>query len=304
MTIEQESNTNKLLDYIHIKSEKVSAKIYPKLGGSLQELIINGVKIIDGISHDIAGLEDYRSTYKSSILFPFPNRIEDGNYKYKNNSHQFPINEKPLNNALHGLVYNKSFDLISKEANKEAASVTLSYISNGESPGFPFSFKLLLTYKISNTGNVKLLFDLENIGDQSFPLGMGWHPYFAVENLQNCDLSFPSKEFYKCNERNLPIQTVDSELASSFKMKNKTFDDAYSLEKSCCEFSTAKYQLRLDFDYSQDTFLQVYTPPHRNSIAIEPMTSIANSFNNKIGLKELQPGEKDHWTIKLSTRLS
>ena len=304
MTIQQESNTNKLLNYIHIKSEKVSAKIYPNLGGSLQELAINGVKIIDGISHDSSGLEDYRSAYKSSILFPFPNRIQDGIYTYKKQSHQFPINEKPLNNAIHGLVYNKSFDLITMEANKEAASVTLSYTANGESPGFPFSFKLLVTYKISNTGNVKLRFDVENIGDQSFPFAMGWHPYFAVENLQNCNLSFPSKEFYECNERNLPIQTVDSKLVSSFKMKNKTFDDAYSLEDSYCEFSAAKYQLRLDFDYSQATYLQVYTPPHRNSIAIEPMTSVANSFNNKIGLKELQPGEKDHWTINLESSLS
>ena len=52
MHIEQVADSNKLLEYIHIKNEKVSAKIYPNLGGSLHELMINGLRIIDGISHD------------------------------------------------------------------------------------------------------------------------------------------------------------------------------------------------------------------------------------------------------------
>jgi aldose 1-epimerase len=38
-------------------------------------------------------------------------------------------------------------------------------------------------------------------------------------------------------------------------------------------------------------FLQVYTPPHRNTIAIEPMTCLADAFNNKKGLIILKPSE-------------
>ena len=303
MHIEQITDSNKLLESIHIKNEKVSAKIYPNLGGSLQELTINGLRIVDGISHDSEGLIDYESSYKSSILFPFPNRIEDGAYDYQGQSHQFPVNEKPLNNALHGLVYNKQFDLISAEANEDAATVVLSYASKGEEPGFPFPFELTLSYQISKEGDLVLTFDVENSGDTSFPVGMGWHPYFAVNNLGNCQLSFPSRDFYQCNNRNLPIQTIKSGLSKSFKMDDKTFDDAYSLDQATCQFSADQYTLELNFEHSEDTYLQVYTPPHRKNIAIEPMTTIANSFNNKIGFKELFPGEKDHWTIQLSVSL-
>ena len=303
MHIEQVVDSNKLLEYIHIKNEKVSAKIYPNLGGSLQELMINGLRIIDGISHDSEGLLDYQSTYRSSVLFPFPNRIEDGTYDHLGQSHQFPVNEKPLNNALHGLVYNKLFELISSETNDDSASVVLSYTSIGKEPGFPFPFKLVLSYQISDQGDVALKFDVENTGDSSFPMGMGWHPYFAVNNLENCQLSFPSRDFYKCNNRNLPVQTVKSGLSKSFKMDGKTFDDAYSLDKAICQFSADSYNLELKFDYPEDTYLQVYTPPHRKNIAIEPMTTIANSFNHKIGFKELLPGEKDHWAIQLHISL-
>ncbi|MEO6547212.1 MAG: hypothetical protein ABIN94_04410, partial [Ferruginibacter sp.] len=38
-------------------------------------------------------------------------------------------------------------------------------------------------------------------------------------------------------------------------------------------------------------FLQIYTPPHRNSIAIENLSAPPDSFNNKISLNILQPGE-------------
>jgi aldose 1-epimerase len=35
--------------------------------------------------------------------------------------------------------------------------------------------------------------------------------------------------------------------------------------------------------------LQIYTPPHRKSIAIENLSSAPDAFNNKIGLIELGP---------------
>jgi aldose 1-epimerase len=41
----------------------------------------------------------------------------------------------------------------------------------------------------------------------------------------------------------------------------------------------------------KENFLQLYTPINTNAIAIEPMTGISDSFNNKIGLKELLPDE-------------
>ncbi|MBX9734222.1 MAG: hypothetical protein K2X37_09170, partial [Chitinophagaceae bacterium] len=37
--------------------------------------------------------------------------------------------------------------------------------------------------------------------------------------------------------------------------------------------------------------LQVYTPPHRNSIAIENLSGAPDNFNNQIGLLVLQPNK-------------
>jgi aldose 1-epimerase len=53
------------------------AKIHLNLGGSLQELILNGHHIIK----DLRPLT-YDKTYASSILFPFANRVANGVYRF------------------------------------------------------------------------------------------------------------------------------------------------------------------------------------------------------------------------------
>lgn len=301
--IEKIENSNALLTHLHIHSETLSAKIYPNLGGSIQELEVSNVRIIDGISDDAQGLADYAVSYKSSVLFPFPNRIEDGIYEFDGNSYQFPINETPFHNALHGLVYNKAFVVKETSSDEKCAVITLTYNADGIAPGFPFPFSLTLTYKIDQFGNLRLDFDVLNTGNSSFPYGMGWHPYLLSKQLSDSQLSFPSIDHFECNERMLPVKNSPSQLPASFKMENRTFDDAYSLAAATCSLKTESYTLTFAFDDAADTYLQVYTPPHGKSIAIEPMTCVANSFNSGLGLKELLPQAADSWTIQMDVQL-
>jgi len=300
MHIEKIKNDNHLLDHLHIHHKSLSAKIYPNLGGSLQELVVNDIIIIDGISDDDAGLEDYKATYKSSVLFPFPNRIKDGAYEFKGANYRFPVNEPAVNNAIHGLVYNKEFEVSATRSDQENASVALMYRSDGNEKGFPFPFELILTYTIDSSGNLSLQFDIKNTGENVFPYGLGWHPYFLADDLDHSRLSFPSKEFYVCDERSLPVKTTDSPLPENFEMASKKFDDAYSLHAGECTFESDAYALTLAFHGPDESYLQVYTPPHGKSIALEPMTCIANSFNSKLGLRELLPGTSASWKIEMA----
>lgn len=299
MQISQINHKNNLLNHFHIHHKHLSVKIFPNLGGSIQELVANGTQIIDGITIDEDGLNDYKSTYKSSVLFPFPNRIEDGKYEYKGNSYQCEINEPAVNNAIHGLVYNKSFEMVECQIYEERAKIILRYTSDGNLPGFPFPFELDLVYRISFQGGLSLSLIAKNTGSEPFPYGMGWHPYFCSENLNDASFSFSSKNFYACNNRSIPFNTKDSELPEKFTLEDQTFDDAFSLNKARCDFNTDTYNLSLDFKYPEGTYLQIYTPPHRKNIAIEPMTCVANSFNNKFGFTELFPGDSDTWRIDL-----
>ena len=45
-------------------------------------------------------------------------------------------------------------------------------------------------------------------------------------------------------------------------------------------------------------YLQIYTPPHRESIAVENLSGAPNCFNNKMGLLLLQSGHSQIFTVR------
>jgi hypothetical protein len=55
------------------------------------------------------------------------------------------------------------------------------------------------------------------------------------------------------------------------------------------------HALNIEAPRDRFPFFQVFTPPARNSIAVEPMTCNVDAFHNREGLVELPPGEL--WTV-------
>ena len=291
-----------MLCHLHVYSNRMSCRIFPNLGGSLQELIIDNVPVIDGISVDEDGIEDYRNSFKSSVLFPFPNRVRDGAYQFGEKSYQLEINDTSFNNAIHGLVHDRSFTLHKEVGNTEKAILELRYRADGSHRGFPFAYELGLKYSFSDRGEASLEFELLNSGDQSFPFGLGWHPYFASSNLSDSYLSMDALDHFICPERMIPEEKEAAGLADRFTVGEQVFDDGYSLVRPACSFETPDYHLSLSFDTPEESYLQIYTPPHRRSMAIEPMTCVTDAFNNGIGLEVLDPGDRYLWNIEMKIR--
>ena len=84
-----------------------SFSIVPAMGATVLSVQIGGVSIIDGCQ-TFDELEE-NNWFKSSILFPFPNRLENGCYQFEGTAYQFPINEPTTNNNLHGFAKNQEF---------------------------------------------------------------------------------------------------------------------------------------------------------------------------------------------------
>ena len=295
-------NKNLLLNQVLITNSdlKFKAIIYPNLGASLQKLSINEMDLIDGISNNEEGLNDYKSTYKSSILFPFPNRIKNGTYEFKGKKHKLNINEIPLNNSLHGCIYNTNFTLKNNNVNNNEASVTLNYSNKGSTSGFPFPYNIDLTYTFT-PHKVSLNFVVLNCGNEAFPFGIGWHPYFKTNNIIGSILDFNATHQYLFNKQMIPSSKTPLKHQTPLKIGTTFLDDCFITNKPATNFKTSEYDLNLEFSSKEkESYLQVYTPPHRKSIAIEPMTCAPNSFNNKDGLLILQPNEKFNWEIELS----
>jgi aldose 1-epimerase len=259
-------------------------------GGRLQELTLLGKSIMKEIPDF-----NYKDSYASAILFPFANRIENGKYTFNNTKFQLDCNEKGLN-ALHGLVYNKKFEIVHTIESRNYASVTIIYKELEESLGFPFKYNLQLMYTLFND-ELSLSVTIKNTDINPFPFTLGWHPYFLSHDLQKSSLCFKSDKKIVFDENLITKKIKDHKL---FKIENKPLDDCFILNANTIGFKTPNYQIEIATNQIEN-YLQLYSPENLPLIAIEPMTGISNSFNNKIGLQVLQPSTSFSlkWNVKI-----
>ena len=272
-----------------------SARISLDEGGSIEGLKFDNEYVIK-----LQPNFKYKDSYASSILFPFANRIEKGQYSFKEKDYQLACNESGKN-ALHGLVHNKQFQLIEKIENINFSSVTICFEEIEEREGFPFNYKIYITYTLSKN-KIKIAVKIENTGTNSFPFTLGWHPYFVSKDLYHSSLSFKSNKKIEF-DKNLITKGIIKASAEELKIKiqNKQLDDCFILNSNTIKFITPTYQIQIATDQIEN-YLQIYTPKNSSIIAIEPMTGISNSFNNKIGLQTLEPHNKYElkWTVNFS----
>lgn len=281
-TIQHIKSTN----ILEIKNSKHSfyGKIFLDEGASLQELTLGGHEIIQ----DLSPLT-YGDSYASSILFPFANRIKDGIYNFKGNTFQFDKNQTEEQNALHGLVYNKTFEVMDTKLSEDSAIISLEYVEKDVSRGFPYTYTLRLDYVFKNS-ELDLKVSIVNTDAKEFPFTLGWHPYFTSSNLFESEIVMDSNEKVVLGERNITTGTEAIDNLDALQIKDQFLDDCWILNSDKVIFRTPKYNLQFNAT-GDNNFLQAYTPPRANTIALEPTTGVSDSFNNQIGLQVLKPNE-------------
>lgn len=263
-------------------------------GGSISNLTLNKKVIIKNFSEEV----NYKLSYASAILFPFANRILNGEYEFQNKKHRLKQNTNK-NNAIHGLLYNKTFKVSESKQGTNCVSTTLSYTQETKESGFPFLFKVDLTYTLFEN-ELSLKITITNIDNNSFPFTIGWHPYFYSANRENSFLKLKTEKEIIHNDQMIPVKMEDSKLPDSFQISKQKLDNCYLLKDNHVIYKTDDYTMKLSSSFDKN-FIQIYTPEIDNHIAIEPITGPSNSFNNNVGLKILSPKDTFNiqWTIQL-----
>lgn len=284
------------------------AVILPFLAGSLNRLVLRSGKgltdVIDGYRSVEEVNEILGTSFKSSNLFPYPNRIADATYEFEGEIYRLPMNFPQEHNAIHGLVFDKQFEVLQQENGELGCMLVLRYISPDDTVGFPFKFLLELTYRLTEDRGFESGIKISNVSDSSMPVGHGWHPYFTAgaDAINGLRLSFPAKEVLEVDDRNIPTGAANPYAAFNKirEISDTQLDHCFRLDTSAEEADTVienpatglKFKIWQQTGVNKYNYLQVYTPPTRNSIAIEPMTCAPNAFNNEDGLIVLSPGER------------
>jgi aldose 1-epimerase len=241
---------------------------------------------------------------KSSLLAPFPNRLRDGAYQLEGVTYQFPINSPNQNNAIHGFAKLQHLVVKAILLTKNEAAITCLYESDGSEQGYPFAHSLEATFTISDAKGIKIELCFKNRSDQTIPVGLGWHPYFKLsDHIEDSSLEMVASERLFVDERMLPTleRTNFEQFTTLSKIGNTSLDDCFALSEKTQQDGLFEITMQCDekkLTYWQETgnkkynFVQLFTPPSRDCLAIEPMTCAPDAFNNGLGLVNLAPDEE------------
>ncbi len=290
------------------ESNQTTVSIVPGSGAMLHALTVPvaGVlhNIIDGY-RDAADMATHLDkSYKSSKLSPFPCRIDGGTYHFGGHSYQFPELFGD-GNAIHGLLFNKPFNTVAQTVTDTHASVQFEYEYRAENPGYPFSYRCGISYTLFPGRVLQLQTTVKNTGTEALPIGDGWHPYFALGGkVDDWQLRFHCKGMLEFSETLIPTGALlpFEDFASARAIGNRELDNCFPLEDGAsaevCQLTHPVNGLSVSFHTDGNyPFLQLYIPPHRESIAIENLSMAPNAFNNGMGLLVLQPGEEKSFNL-------
>jgi aldose 1-epimerase len=270
----------------------------PQYGACLLDLRFGGVSVLDGYKTSEELVENAWS--KNIVLFPYPNRLRDGRYTHGGKTYQFDINNKDSQNAIHGFGKDAPMVVKTVKITDDEAMILCTWQHDGSHPAYPFRFKVGIKM-ILRGGEFEMKMAFHNDDNQLIPVGLGWHPYFIMsENVSDTHLQMPESQQIVIDDRMLP--TGEKIPFSSFdtltKIGNTSLDNGFFITEKGDKASVILSSERGRLHYWQEigagkwNFLQVFTPPHRKSIAIEPMTCNIDAFNNQDGLVWLAPKAK------------
>lgn len=297
-------NSSGVFPVITLKDESnnTSFEIYA-FGALLNAFNIQSKNIVDGFTSPQDAIDNITNGFKSAKLSPYVCRLSEGIFEF--NGNHYTIGKFFLaKEAIHGLLFDTIFDITGQHANEEKAFVKLTcHYKNMES--YVFDFTCDVVYTLEENNRLTLQTTIKNISQQDLPLCDGWHPYFTLgENINGLSFMMNSNSMLEFNERLLPTGNIlpyqqfqvpetigDTFLDNCFQLNN-TVQPACVLKNI-----TTGLQLTIQPDASYP-YLQVYTPPHRKSIAIENLSGAPDAYNNKIGLIILSPQQEKTFTTK------
>ena len=279
-------------------SNDTKAEIY-SFGALLNQFIIKtkdgNLNLINGFSSAETALQEITQGFKSAFLSPFTCRMNEGKYEFRDKAYQVEKFFMPPH-AIHGLVYDATFRIDNTEVTETYASVKLTYTYNKEDMGYPFSYTISHIWKLESCNTLSVSTTIVHQNSHAIPYAQGWHPYFTLgTSVDDCSLQFSTDTQVEFDDTLLPTgnKINDNRFVTGVSLKDIFLDNCFHLAAEgthICVLSNDLVKLTITPDKSYP-YLQIYTPPHRKSIAIENLSGAPDCFNNELGLLLLEPNK-------------
>ncbi|MEY2901028.1 MAG: hypothetical protein RLY89_134 [Bacteroidota bacterium] len=278
-------------------TSKTEAQIYA-FGALLNEFsMVVGTKktnVVAGFESVEEAQNNITNGFKSAKLSPFVCRMREGKYVWDDD--HFQVKKFFLaNHAIHGILYDAIYEIRYTEANMLHAKVEMDYSYPGNIAGYPFPFLIQVQWTLEKGNQLSVETSVTNASPSNIPLSDGWHPYFNLGgSVDDCNIVFSSNQQLEFDADLLPTGQLieDNRFVQGASLNGIFLDNCFELDKTLkqpyCTLSNQSLALTIEPESSYP-YLQIYTPPTRDMIAIENLSSAPDAFNNKMGLQTLEP---------------
>lgn len=214
----------------------------------------------------------------------------------------------PLINALHGFMDGKKMEVTKTEIGDDYGLVELSYSFDQPLFGYPFIFDVSIDYVLSGSEFSMIFFVTNQMKSDPLPFYMGWHPYFLCVPYESSVMLDPCTSWNHVElNANMdptghthPYFGLNGSHPIGGNSTNPTFyDDEFKPTQpnnpECLYLLTKLYDKPTDqtvvlWQDSSFRFVHVFTG-REGAIAIEPMSGMADAYNNHDHLTVLSGGE-------------
>jgi aldose 1-epimerase len=279
-----------------------------EVGGALRTLAIGGRHLIDGYP-----AEAICDGARGQSLLPWPNRIRDGQFRWRGKDFQLALTEPTNRCAIHGLAR-----WVNWRCTEQRADSVLMTSRLPPQPGWPWALDLGLTYTVDGTG-LTVRTTAENLGDTVAPFAAGAHPYLSAgtDLIDAATLHLPAASWLPTDARQIPtgvspVAGTPYDFRNPRRLGDTVIDYAYTgLERDAAGMFRARLQgtwtaeIWLDASYP---YLEVFTGDalpdearRRRGLGVEPMTGPPNGLASGQDVVALEPGAT--WTGTWGIRL-
>jgi aldose 1-epimerase len=277
--------------------------IITEVGATLRIYVKGGVPVVEGFA-----AEDIPDHSRNQVLYPWPNRIGDGEWTFSGRTGIANVDDVANATAKHGIARWRPFEIEVANQNRCVMSLVLHPL-----PDYPFISKLTLDYHLGPKG-LTTTATVQNLDEVPIPFGLGYHPYFAVTTptIEGAELTVPANAYVAVNDRKLPTGEILPVAGNNYDFRTTKSVNGHDLDVTYAELNrddtgmctvSLKDAKGSNIDVSVDRnfpYLQIFTGDslpvgrRRTSVAIEPMTCPPDALRSGKDLIILEPGQR--WT--------
>lgn len=286
-------------------------------------------RVLTGSGDDANG--SVSTTFGAAILAPWAGRLTGTPTSssstlesvWEGQRITFPPSRPGSTVSTLGLLLDRPADSISTDSIPDGRSATAVYHAGSFSGQWPSMIELSVLVELSGH-TLDLTVTARNTGQVPTPMGIGWHPVFALRgNRSTVQVTIPSITRVEIDRRTgLPSgKTVsvagtpdDLIHARGSRLGDLSLNDTYTNletpllgEGPIAEIRepSAGYGLRLTPLTANIKFLRVLAPADQPWISIEPDTNVDDPFGrqwsdpDQTGIVTLEPGDSFQWRVRL-----